>query len=290
MNTIPFSFTSVVRLKPKLRELPVTSFKITIQPTIIKERRNQLKQPKMPQKHTYEHDKTHNLTTSSKSFYLHPTDRVLQSTQIGHSGHRNSYNTGVLDDNWQEDRALYDRAYSMKPEFTQQSTTHFMHDAKTPIPNHVANNNVIEKHTHPRDTEVNHYVSLNQMTYGAGLKTENTFNLHGTSLQHEPVNTLTTGSQGVIRNNGAKTTDIRLSSSLRHKRSGSNEPEETHNEKEETLTTTYRAMMGNVSPSNETTAKRPTKIWGESTKGLDDPSRKMDLRGTFPLKLTPMNK
>lgn len=244
------------------------------------------------QYNTYKQETAYNLKTTTKHAYLHPKDRILQSTQIGHSGHRNAYNTGVLDANWTEDRTRCDDAYSLHSRNQFVSTSHSVHDKKQPIPNNVSNSNTMIKQTHPRDSEINHFVSLNQMTFGAGMKTEDTYNLHGTSLKYVPVGMLSSGAQGTLSSKGFKNSEISMSSSLRHKTVPVNQQTELYNGKEEDqMTTTYRSMMKNIpQASSSTKAPRPTNKWGRATQGLDDSYRKMDLRGNFPLKLTPMNK
>lgn len=209
---------------------------------------------------------------------MDPRERVLRSNQIGHSNHRNVYNPGVLEANWVEDRHQSQHTEDIsngKQEYL--STSHYFHDKKQCIPVSVVNRNLENKLPSAKEIEPNHFVSMNTMTYGAGIRCEDTYNLYGTQLQHSPVEELVSAQKGI------NSTLYALGNSLKE---GTNT---CRNDKKDYLTTTYKETMSNV-PQQPVVTSRSTKKWGEVTRDLDDQYRKMDLRGEYPLKLTPMIK
>jgi hypothetical protein len=217
---------------------------------------------------------------SSKIPYLHPTERTLRSAQIGLSGHVNAYNTGVLDGNYVEDRALYEQqAQSNNYEHTYLTSNQYFHDKKNAVTNLVSNKNTEAKHTHPRGSEANHFVSMNTMTYGAGIKPESTYNLHNTQLQHQKVTETMFYPPAHDQSSTLK---------LSKQKIAPNESQDIYNSVEKPhLTTTYRTMM---TGDGERVQSRPADQWGDATRSLNADYRKTDLRGDYPLKLTPMIK
>jgi hypothetical protein len=55
--------------------------------------------------------------------FLHPSQRVLKTEQIGPSSHRNQYHVGVLDGNWFEERTTFG-ASSSRGSFFNAASTH----------------------------------------------------------------------------------------------------------------------------------------------------------------------
>jgi hypothetical protein len=117
-------------------------------------------------------DKTNNVKKNPIP-YLHPSDRVLRSEQVGISNHQNQYNTGVLMGNWVAERGADET--KLPPNAFNANTVHqtsFQHPQDL-NPNALKRENLqvhegLEKEiifAHGQDLHDSSYVTMNQLVH-----------------------------------------------------------------------------------------------------------------------------
>jgi hypothetical protein len=99
---------------------------------------------------------------------MHPAQRNLKSEQIGPSSHKNSYNIGVLQGNWAEDRTVFDQKLANVPmESTTIHKASFMHPGKPtrqePTPHGEVDKTLL--FGHGDDFSKTSFVTMNELFY-----------------------------------------------------------------------------------------------------------------------------